>query len=51
MSSSGPQANYFPSFQMSSIIRHTDSSAKFVCALQQASSCHEAQRYGTSQES
>jgi hypothetical protein len=27
--------NYFPSFQMLLSIRHADSSAKFVCALQQ----------------
>jgi hypothetical protein len=33
---SGPFVNYCPSFQMLSIIMHADSSAKFVCTLQQA---------------
>jgi hypothetical protein len=32
ISSSGPQINYFPSFQTLSAIRRTDSSAKFACA-------------------
>jgi hypothetical protein len=34
--SSGPQVNYFSSFQTFSAIRHVDSSAKFVCASQPA---------------
>jgi hypothetical protein len=36
MPSSGPKVNYFPSFQMLLAIRHTESSAKFVGASQQA---------------
>jgi hypothetical protein len=35
MPSSGPQVNNFPSFQTLTVIRHADSSAKFVCASQQ----------------
>jgi hypothetical protein len=34
MSSSGPQINYFPSFQTLSAIKHVDPSAKFVCGKQ-----------------
>jgi hypothetical protein len=34
MPSSGPQVNYFPSFQTLSAISHADSLAKFVCASQ-----------------
>jgi hypothetical protein len=33
MLSSGPQVNYFPSFQTLSAIRHADSSAKFIMCL------------------
>jgi hypothetical protein len=37
--SSGPQVNYFSSFQMLSVVRHGDSLAKFVCASRQAAHC------------
>jgi hypothetical protein len=36
MLSSGPQVQYFPSFQKLSAIRHADSSAKHVCTSRQA---------------